>query len=324
MNYLKVPLILFLSSWLFACGSDESVKTQQTDAQQKQLQAKVENKGIAFEDLNDPAQWQGPRIQYLGRYPEGSKNYAVYSMKLDGSDLRLAWAQKPEKKHEQGEISHPPSRSPDNRWLTLSFTSMKGLYRAIVDLQTGQFDIMYPEGGGPPSFTWTNDSKNVLYWADGKLLKYNVESKQNETLPDTIKGGSIYLLKDQQTLLSVRSRVLQYYNINTGKMLKEVPISGAKRIKSSSLSFDEKYLVIYDLKAHRVAAINLYDNSFVFDENVNSGTFPFGRPLFIPEQNQLIFREGDGISIYNPFNLKKVKSVALRRYPLSGSIINTK
>ncbi len=132
------------------------------------------------------------------------------------------------------------------------------------------------------------------------------------------------MLKDQQTLLSVRSKTLQYYNINTGEMLKEVPISGAKRMKFSSLSFDENYLSFMDQGVDRLAVFDLTNNNFIFDENFHSGVFPIAVSMFIPEQNQLIFREGNSISIYNPFNLKKVKSVALRRPPLSGSIINTK
>ncbi|MCP4324719.1 MAG: hypothetical protein GY787_23285, partial [Alteromonadales bacterium] len=86
----------------------------------------------------------------------------------------------------------------------------------------------------------------------------------------------------------------------------------------------DKYLSFTHQDGNRLAVFDLTNNNFIFNENKCSAALPFGRALFMPEQNQLLFREGDGISIYNPFNLKKVKSVAVRMPPLSGSIINTK
>ncbi len=188
-NTFSLSFLLLTCLFLGACSDDSPPQAEVPKAEA----------GPLWEDFNDPSQWDQPRVQFINDFP--NKSYpAVYSMKLDGSDIRLAWSFYELSEADWGVYKRRPVRSPDNRYLAIAIRNSRGYHRIVVDLTTQKYQVM-DEGGSPPSFTWASDSSAVYFWSDADVKRYQLDSKSLTTLPKGIKGRQIYLLKDQQTML---------------------------------------------------------------------------------------------------------------------------
>lgn len=162
---------------------------------------------IRKEIYGDPEIFSTPRVQFTAEMQGDSKfkrseNRSLWSMRLDGSDVRLV-ADEELLNYKDGGISHTPIRSPNNRYVALSLSDADdNFFRAIIDLKE-QKKWIISEGGGPPHFNWTSDSENLIFYTDGDHYNYNIPSKTLSERP-IIHSRGLFLLPDDKQFLAFK------------------------------------------------------------------------------------------------------------------------
>ena len=156
------------------------------------------------EDLNDASSYDLPRIQFfwanLGdkndpMYTDYEGQVKIWSMKTDGTDLRLVMDSLP-----KGGISGSGKmvRSPNMRYLAFSYG---GSAKAVYDLKTQETTVL--DYSGPTGFLWAEDS-SYLYYKPGPTTVYkwdvatHKKTKTDIYINDTgvIYKGIRYLMSD--------------------------------------------------------------------------------------------------------------------------------
>lgn len=139
------------------------------------------------EDLNDESSYDLPRIQFFWAnlshdrgyephpmYNEYEGQVKIWSMKTDGTDLRLVVDNLP---NPTSEGAGKMVRSPNNRYLAFGYG---GTAKAVYDLKTQQtYHLDYP---GPIGFLWAEDSSYLYYRTRDKSGKavYKWDAKTHE------------------------------------------------------------------------------------------------------------------------------------------------
>ncbi|SDH60368.1 hypothetical protein SAMN04488136_12132 [Vibrio xiamenensis] len=156
------------------------------------------------EDLNDASSYDLPRIQFfwanLGdkndpMYTDYEGQVKIWSMKTDGTDLRLVMDSLP-----KGALSGSGKmvRSPNMRYLAFSYG---GSGKAVYDLKTQETTVL--DYSGPTGFLWAEDS-SYLYYKTGPDTVYrwdvatHKKTKTDIYITDTgiIRDGKRYIVSD--------------------------------------------------------------------------------------------------------------------------------
>ena len=202
--------------------------------------------------------------------------------------------------------NHTIVRSPNNRYLAASVSRQV----VVIDLHNQTHEVV-KDGYGVPSFVWSKDSKLISFFASGDLYRYNLQSKELETLPDVILANQMYLLNDQKTFLSAVGRHVSWYDIKTGKEIKKqldlTPIMSGKGkvktpsgIKSSNLSPNNAYLFYRTTTGRGVVNVNTGEPIFYYFSNEGPKRGRITTAIFLNDEN-LIYR--DGLKLYT-MNIK--------------------
>ncbi len=221
----KLILILLSVAALTACGKDDG-RTYVTDHNYYTMEMSEggEFEGWDFkaqvqpfpkyfvyrakewprEDLNDASSYDLPRIQFfwanLGdkndpMYTDYEGQVKIWSMKTDGTDLRLVMDSLP-----KGALSGSGKmvRSPNMRYLAFSYG---GSAKAVYDLKTQETTVL--DYSGPTGFLWAEDSSYVYYKpGPNKVYRWDVntheKTKVDFYLSDTgvIIKGVMYVLAE--------------------------------------------------------------------------------------------------------------------------------
>lgn len=135
--------------------------------------------------LDDEDFWKEPRVQFVWnkqKVNSTDKDYSdyVFSMKLDGSDIRLVAGPEELIPEGSGKI-YDASRSPNSRYLAF----YKGFYY-LYDLKNKQrIRITNVRSGGNP-ILWSSDSNTVFFQGKRGMKQYDIPSK---TLKPLLKHG---------------------------------------------------------------------------------------------------------------------------------------
>jgi len=303
INILAGILLVIVGTGLTACdtdkGSTKAKTTQKKSAQKKSAQKKPEiihlpalahyatKEVVGYEDYTNKEQWSEPRIQFIEDYPR--KGYdAIWSMKLDGSDIKLAFSMEAVKKaigkvNTGGVINGRPVRSPDGRYLVLG---VLGNTSVLVDLRTQEFEVI-DEDTRTSEYLWTADSQNIIFPHYKYMMNYNLKTKKTTQLGAKYRGGDLYLLKNQKALVSITRNKFTSYSISTGKVIKqiELPIDGNS---GDGLSPDSRYLYYQNSYEEGVFDINAEKSIFNIDFNLDKtgaslsdGFFMYNNELYI-------------------------------------------
>ncbi|AQM70548.1 hypothetical protein Vca1114GL_04123 [Vibrio campbellii] len=136
------------------------------------------------EDLSDASSYDKPRIQFWwnnvgSRDPlvnDYENGYKIWSMKIDGTDLRLVTDDMPSTASPQ---NFTMSRSPNNRYVAYAYSYGEPLIKAIFDLKTQQ-TIKLGSARTKPYLVWADDS-SYIYFSDGfKRFKYTLATGTKE------------------------------------------------------------------------------------------------------------------------------------------------
>jgi len=276
----KLLLVLSLLSSLLACSNDEpqasaaentTEVTQASDLDEKSEEPKseatpkylpavlVEEDEYAKyyevyydfkeEKWNDPEVLDAPRLQFGWRAPEDGGKKSVWSMRLDGSDLRQVVSAELISKAFEGTFhnSYPIERSPNNRYVAIAGTMChECAKRRIIDLETKEI-IELPNGSNVADFQWMPDSKSIVFNAEG-LVHFNLETRKAEYINKRFRNdnrwGTWYLFEDGKKIIASIDRVGYVYDFESGKLLKKLDNWYGSPNRGYRRSYDQKYMIV--------------------------------------------------------------------------------
>ncbi|MBB1368884.1 hypothetical protein H5154_21330 [Pseudoalteromonas sp. SR44-5] len=194
---------------------------------------------IREEVYGDADTFSTPRLMFWNKY-KYSEIRTLWSSRLDGSDRRRII---PEEVFIQFRPVglHKAVRSPDNRYIAISGYINDRATRQLYDIKEQKL-ITMSGGGGHPSFNWTSDSDNVIFYADGKHYNYQV-STATLTQRKIIYSDELFLLPGDKEFLAVKHDGFWIHKFN-GEIVRKVNFGFPKawEMKNHRISPDGKYL----------------------------------------------------------------------------------
>ena len=260
---------------------------------------------VGSEDYADKKQWSEPRIQFVQDHPKKTRrfglNQAIWSMKLDATDIKLAYTMEQINNDHGGKynigasIHHLPVRSPDGKYVIISSVKNNAI---LVNLKTKKYKLI-DKGRGQPDFIWTNDSQNVIFYKDQILKNYNIKNKKLSIISDKIFSRDLYLLPDQKTFLSVMSDEVVYYDKKTTKIIKKIKLP-VENLVSSILSNDGKYLYYRDRHSSGILDLSL-NKTIIHDDSdfKRDKQFLGSNGFFMPNTSYYYFARVNTLIRYN-------------------------
>ena len=279
------------------------------------------------EPLDNKEFWSKPRIMFAWRTRQivngkKMKKNIILSVNLDGTDLRQVLPTELLIGDIEASMSHKPARSPNNRYLVASLmgcTEDNRICKVLFDLKNMTREII-AYGGSTPDFNWTPDSKNIIFYLEGDLKNYNIETKTLTDLPMVYSSGGTLNLRDNgKTFVASRKTQLQFTNLN-GEKIKVINFP-TKRGDSGlhQLSLDSKYFFysdpdnnIFDLKQKKIIYTIPEDDFGSYDM------------VFDPYTNEAIYnKKNTGLVKHNFIKDKRETIIPVESFVIyDGSIIN--
>ncbi|MCP3944863.1 MAG: hypothetical protein GY710_25750, partial [Desulfobacteraceae bacterium] len=187
-KYLSPLLVLILIFFLISCNDKKD--TTRTKSPAKAVQAVEKTTAVAVrkkdgndtyisyvyenlkdnikkENYEDPDSFDMPRVQFIGRFPKGADDPTIWSVKIDGTDLRQVMDEKEIFGNGYGTLNDTPVRSPNNRYIAFPLGSGD---KVVFDLKTRKRFVV---GKAPwfPNMAWRPNNKLVF---DGNgLFEYD-------------------------------------------------------------------------------------------------------------------------------------------------------
>lgn len=147
------------------------------------------------EDLSDESSYDKPRLQFWWNnvnsndplVNEYERGYKIWSMKIDGTDLRLVTDDIPNTAAPQNFVT---SRSPNNRYVAYAYSNGEVLIKAIFDLETQQTTKL-GSARTKPYLVWADDS-SYLYYSDGyNRMKYTLATNEKEVVDVALSESTV-------------------------------------------------------------------------------------------------------------------------------------
>ncbi|WP_122047586.1 hypothetical protein [Vibrio atlanticus] len=223
------------------------------------------------EDLSDASSYDKPRIQFwwnnvkfndplVNEYENG---YKIWSMKIDGTDLRLVTDDIPSTASPQNYVT---SRSPNNRYVAYAYSFGGPLIKAIFDLETQQ-TIQLGSASTKPYLVWADDS-SYIYFSDGfKRFKYTLATGTKEEVNVDISESTVIV---DGKLIYVGDLGVVVFDAKTLKMLYKIfpedEFKPEKSIKErvyvqTAISPNGKY--VWAVNSYRKVLINVEDKTWL-------------------------------------------------------------
>ncbi|UUM32446.1 hypothetical protein [Vibrio japonicus] len=223
------------------------------------------------EDLSDASSYDKPRIQFwwnnvnskdplVNDYENG---YKIWSMKIDGTDLRLVSDDMPSTASPQNFMM---SRSPNNRYVAYAYSFGEPLIKAIFDLKTQQ-TIQLGSARTKPYLVWADDS-SYIYFSDGfKRFKYTLATGIKEEVDVDISESTVIV---DGKLIYVGDLGVVVFDAKTLKMLYKIfpedEFKPEKTIKErvyvqTAISPNGKY--VWAVNSYRKVLINVEEKTWL-------------------------------------------------------------
>ncbi|OEF22183.1 hypothetical protein A145_10870 [Vibrio splendidus 5S-101] len=223
------------------------------------------------EDLSDASSYDKPRIQFWwnnvsSRDPlvnDYENGYKIWSVKIDGTDLRLVTDDMPSMASPQ---TFMMSRSPNNRYVAYAYSYGEPLIKAIFDLKTQQ-TIQLGSARTKPYLVWADDS-SYIYFSDGfKRFKYTLSTGVKEEVDVDISESTVIV---DGKLIYVGDLGVVVFDAKTLKMLYKIfpedEFKPEKTIKErvyvqTAISPNGKY--VWAVNSYRKVLINVEDKTWL-------------------------------------------------------------
>lgn len=318
LKTLLAGILISSFMMIFAgCGDSSESNKKQTTAQEQEEPKELKEWEMTFPPelpYDDKEFWAKSRIQFVWHRKKHPKDYPpdaeIYSINLDGSDIRLAASSELIGGPNGSGLLREPVRSPNNRYIAVGLGGGKrGFHKAIIDLKTKERIIMV-EGGAIPEFNWTPDSKNVIFYVDDYMKNYNIETRILTDRPIIYSLG-IYLLNDGEIFLATDKEGYRLHQFD-GTLIEKVRIPGLEMTERNLLSADSKHLIFgYGRNSY---IFDIIDKKIVFTSQ-NKHQNHVKCSTLIPGTNKLLYqgawREHFAQDIFEldkvePFNLNPI------------------
>ncbi|PMG18475.1 hypothetical protein BCU96_24640 [Vibrio lentus] len=223
------------------------------------------------ENLSDASSYDKPRIQFWwnnvsSRDPlvnDYENGYKIWSVKIDGTDLRLVTDDMPSTASPQTFVT---SRSPNNRYVAYAYSYGEPLIKAIFDLKTQQ-TIQLGSARTKPYLVWADDS-SYIYFSDGfKRYKYTLATGIKEEVDAPLSENTVIV---DGKLINAAGLGVGVYDAKTLKrlytILPEKEFEGSvdieKRIyRQIAISPNGKY--VWGINSYRKVLINVEDKTWL-------------------------------------------------------------
>ncbi len=230
------------------------------------------------ERWDDPESQKEARLQFVWATPD-EKSTSIFSVKLDGTDLRRVVGPELLYSGEAKTLEETPLRSPDRRYVACAGENAQARQlRYVVDLKTRLVRTI-PTTTSPGDMRWTPDSRRVLFVDDDKLWQYEVDSSTVTPLPAMAWPGR-YAVDGGRRFLSVREHSVVMRD-QSGKVIKVVDMPYQMNA-DLAVSDDGRYVAIDQVPFVVVDLEN--PGKPVFS---NPGHFTY--PVFAPGGGTLFF-----------------------------------
>jgi len=278
-------IVLVCFSLLTSC--DDSNKNTElsvvSNSELTQSELKSPTKKVyLLEDLNDPEFYKHERLQFVWQ-PKGEKTVSVWTIKLDGSDLRRVIEAEKMLYNGAARLNSVIKRSPNRRYLAYANDgdSHQVVDKNIIDLKTGKIIKLGTDSSGSVFF-WSADGKFLFFVMEFKFHRYSIENKKITTLSKRFRVSELTALSDGDSVIGHYDSGIAYYNYN-GKFLKEIEVNGLKKLRGGirSIAGSGSHLLL------------LYSNKYYLyklgekPELIKSHEFPsvFNSSLFVLHNN---------------------------------------
>ncbi|PMN66417.1 hypothetical protein BCT26_24765 [Vibrio lentus] len=223
------------------------------------------------EDLSDASSYDKPRIQFWwnnvsSRDPlvnDYENGYKIWSVKIDGTDLRLVTDDMPSTASPQ---TFMMSRSPNNRYVAYAYSYGEPLIKAIFDLKTQQ-TIQLGSARTKPYLVWADDS-SYIYFSDGfKRYKYTLATGIKEEVDVPLSENTVIV---DGKLINAAGLGVGVYDAKTLKRLYTIlpekefedSVDIEKRIyRQIAISPNGKY--VWGINSYRKVLINVEDKTWL-------------------------------------------------------------
>ncbi|EPO0005851.1 TolB family protein [Vibrio alginolyticus] len=223
------------------------------------------------EDLSDASSYDKPRIQFWwnnvsSRDPlvnDYENGYKIWSVKIDGTDLRLVTDDMPSMASPQTFVT---SRSPNNRYVAYAYSYGEPLIKAIFDLKTQQ-TIQLGSARTKPYLVWADDS-SYIYFSDGfKRFKYTLATGTKEEVDVPLSEDTVIV---DGKLINAAGLGVGVYDAKTLKRLYTIlpekefedSVDIEKRIyRQIAISPNGKY--VWAVNSYRKVLINVEEKTWL-------------------------------------------------------------
>ncbi len=243
--------------------------------------------------LDDKEFWSEPRIMFVKKKPDYKDqrvNPSIFSMRLDGTDIRLVLRWDELAAGDSGNMYHKPVRSPDNRYIAYSYVTDGQFSKMLYDIKDHK-RIKLIDGGAKSNFIWTPDSENLIFYVDDKMKNYHLPTKTMTDRPFVYSsGGSLYLLEDGKTFMAARYSRLDFSNFegNKIKTIKLPHIDREKHDKWDCELFSPHNNYFYYCN-NFLGYIFDIANKKIFYTYQDDRNAPGGWPFLLPNSTKMIF-----------------------------------
>ncbi len=326
--FICLSYIILFCVLPLGCSEKPKEKVETTPATKTASKPEKPKYDFPDEIYGDPKIWIEPRIQFVWEHPDDGGLRSIWSMKMDGTDVRRAvgpdlLAIDPGKKYA---INIKPVRSPDCRYIAVAvtdFITYDVAHYTIIDLKT-KTKKMFPLDPVPPYFNWTRDSRSLLFDSSEGDLKYDVITETLGQTPEVLSQG-FYLINNDQQILALDYKALKFYDRKGNFLNKvELPIKENFRANEHSISADKRYLQI-SIRGVHYYLIKLeppYTEMIYFDGD----KYPLSNFVFLPGDQKLVgdFYNRKGLSMLKleDRTLKVLDHAELKSGFLYMSLIN--
>lgn len=192
------------------------------------------------ERWDDPESQKQARLQFVWATPD-EKSVSIFSMKLDGTDIRRVVGPELLYVGEARSLEEAPLRSPDRRYVACAGENTQARQlRYLIDLKTRSVRTI-PTTTNPGPMRWSPDSRRILFVDDDKLWQYQVDSGAVTAMPASAWPGR-HAVDGGRRFLSVRERSVILYD-QSGKLIKAIDMP--YRMESGlAVSDDGRYIAI--------------------------------------------------------------------------------
>lgn len=204
----------------------------------------------------------------------------------------------------------------------------------VMDLASGRSEIVYDKlerdmqeawaiHGVYPGFAWAPDDKSLIFWAAGKIRRFDLETRTEQVLPFRVRGSRavqesvrfpVAVAPDAFEVKALRHVAVspkgdQVVSCALGRLwVKDLPLGVPRRLTTGSGHFeffpeysrDGSSIVYVSFDDEELSAIRVVPSSGGEGRRITSEPGHYLDPVFSPDGQEIVFQKGTGGYLVSP------------------------